>query len=389
MAKSGAANLSYNVAKPGRTRNPLSLGLYYRRNHRRIAPVMSILVLSFFDVALPVVIVDEITTSPTKVLGFFNQVALVWPNGREGYNTLDSGRLRQLKGYTAMYPVSLQWTTWPSLVGETPGATNVLGLTASDMQPVLGHLGNQLSAGRLPSPYSAEIAMYAPIAQRRQLKIGDKIDTNTQYEQLNEPFVLVGLIDGPAPMSIISREYLAHTSPTHQDSHTDSGWVIFPQKTDAITPGYPTLEAELQRLPQEQFVVRSYGTQQGFIGDFTNSLNTILIVLILTIVTVLSLAVGLLNYVYIIRRTGEFGVLLALGLTRGQLMRRAGLETLTMIVVAWIIGLALAETLCRIANVTLFDQQGVNMTALSLRMALHMLPVAILGSASCFLTMFW
>ncbi len=369
--------------------NPLSLLLYYRRNPRRIMPIMIILILSFFGVALPVVIVDEITTAPTKVLGFFERVALVWPNGREGYTTIDAARIRQLEGNAGAYPVAFQWTTWPSIVGETPGATNVLGLAGADIQPVLDRLGNRLVAGRLPSPYQAEITMYAPIAQRRQLAIGDTVDPNTQYEQLNEPFVLVGLIDGPAPMSILNREYLFRNSPIHQESHLDYGWLVFPQAQETSARGYSNLEATLATLPEKQFVVRSFGTQSEFIGDFTASLSAILVVLVLTIVTVLSLAVGLLNYVYFIRRTGEFGVLLALGKTRGFLLRRAGLETLSMIVIAWIVGLGMAEGVCRIANTTLFADQGVKLTALTPHMMLYMAPVAILGGISCFLTIFW
>ncbi|HZB95036.1 MAG TPA: ABC transporter permease [Herpetosiphonaceae bacterium] len=372
-----------------RARNPFSLLLYYKRNVRRVLPITLVLVLTFFGVAVPVVIVDAITAAPYRMLSLFERTALLWPNGRQGYTTVDPERVHQLPDLAAAYPVALQWTTWPSLVAEVPGGVVAFGLAPADMQPVMDRLGTRLVAGRLPRSQSPEIAMYAAIAKRRGLRVGDKIDINAQYENLDEPYVVVGLLDGPAPTTILNKDYLVSNSQVHQASPVDRAWLLFPKHTSQAERGYPELDAALRALSQDEFVTRTFTTQSNFIGDFTTSLDKLLLVLVVLTVTVLSLAVGLLNYVYFMRRIGEFGVLLALGLTRARLMRRAVWETVTMIALTWLLGLGLAEGVCRILNATIFEVEGTAVTALTLRVFLHMLPVAVMGGLSFLITMFW
>jgi hypothetical protein len=96
MAKSGAANLFYYVAKAKRIRSPLLLRLYYRRNLQRIAPVMSIPARSFFGA----VIVDERTASPTKIL--LQPGCAGDPQLYKGYTTLASNRIRRPEGMGVM-----------------------------------------------------------------------------------------------------------------------------------------------------------------------------------------------------------------------------------------------------------------------------------------------
>lgn len=380
------------ITRRARVRNPLSVALYYQRNVRRTLPVALVLILTFFGVAVPVVIIDSITAAPLKMLNLYERVGLVWANGREGYTSVDPERVRQLPDVAAAYPVAVQWTTWPAIVAEVPGGVVAFGLTQTDMEPVMNRLEARLVAGRLPQADVPEIAMYAPIAKRRDLQVGDKIDINAQFEQLDEPYTIVGLLDGPAPITLLNRDYLVTNSQVHHASPVDRAWLVFPKQSQAGQQGergYPTLDAALRALPEDQFVARTYTTQKNFIEDFTNSLNSLLLLLIVIIVGVLVLAVGLLNYVYFMRRMSEFGVLLALGRTRKRLISRSTLETGLIIGVTWLIALALSETVCRVLNTAIFEREGTTVTALTPRVLLHMLPVAVMGSLSFLVTMFW
>lgn len=376
-------------ARAPRVRNPFSLLLYYQRNSRRVLPIVLVLIFSFFGVAMPVVVMNEIKASPQKVIGLFDRVALVWPNSFNGYSVVDGGRLRQLPDVAALYPAVLQWTYWPSIVGDSPGATNVLGLAQPDMQPVLDRLETRLVAGRLPQTSAPEIAMYAAIARRRGLEIGDKLNPQEDLEELAEEFVVVGLLDGPAPVSIISRDYLVRNSPIHRESAVDRGWLVFPTAAGSAGSGYPRLDAALEELASDEIRLRSYATQTAFIGEFTGSLNTILLAMTTVVVIVLSIAVGLMNYVYFMRRLGEFGVLLATGITRRSLMLRAMLETALMITATWVLGFVLTEGVCRLLNGFLFARQEINLTALDYRVFLFTVPVAVLGGITFLLTMFF
>lgn len=379
----------YPIRRANYFRDPLALTLYYRRNLRRVVPIMLILVLSFFGIALPAVIVNSLRDAPRQILRLYEYVALVWPNTLEGYDVLDAGQLRQLPGSQAVYPVSLETTFWPMLVGEAQGGTLTFGLRQADMPAVMQLMEARLVAGRLPRPYLPELAMHVTIARSRGLTIGDTIDPNEDSEDLDEPFAIVGLIDGPAPLTILSREYLLGASPIHGLGTRDRAWLVFAQRQPGAEPGYPQLEASLRSLPRERYIVRSYQNQAEVVEEINSNLDAVLVVLTLVIVTVLTLAIALLHYVYVMRRLNEFGILLALGITRSVLIRRALLETMLMIGLAWLIGLALAELACTLLNSLLLAERGTVLTTLEPRVLLLSLPLGIGSGLSCWLTLFW
>lgn len=386
-------NLSSSNARTVRPttafRDPLSLALYYHRNLRRVIPIMLTLVLSFFGIALPVVIVNSLRDAPHQILGIYEYVALVWPNHLDGYDALDAGRLRQLRGSRAVFPASIETTFWPTLVGEAQGGIPTFGVRQADMPAVMQMMDTRLAAGRLPQPYVPELAMHELIARSRGMQIGDTIDPDEGSEDLDEPFRLVGLIEGAAPLVLLNRDYLLGVSPVHGEGPRDRAWLVFAQRPGGAQIGSPQLEAALQSLPRDRYIVRSYQNQLEVVEDINRSLDSVLIVLTLVIVSVLTLAIGLLNYVYVMRRLGEFGILLALGVARAALTRRALLETLVMIGLTWLIGLALTETACWLLNTLLLAQLGTTLTALDPRVLLLTLPLALGGGLSCWLTMLW
>ncbi|GAB4195034.1 MAG: hypothetical protein OHK0022_11470 [Roseiflexaceae bacterium] len=368
--------------------DPLALGHYYRRNLRRVVPILLILVLSFFGIALPAVIVNSLRDAPRQILRIYEHMALVWPNTLYGYEVLDAGQLRRLPGTGAVYPVTVEETFWPTLVGEAQGGIPAFGLRQADLATLMPLLDARLAAGRLPQPYTPELAIHTAVAQSRGLAIGDTIDPDEDSEDLDERFVIVGLIDGPVPLVLLNREYLLAVSPVHGRGQRDEAWMVVAQPTPDGASGYPELERALRALPSERFVVRSYQNQLELVEDINSSLDTVLVVLTLVIVSVLTLAIALLHYVYVMRRMGEFGILLALGMGRNRLIRRALLETMVLIGVAWVIGLALAELACGGLNL-LLASRGIALTTLEPRVLLLSVPLALGSGLSCLLTLLW
>ncbi len=368
--------------------DPLGLGLYYRRNLRRVVPLLLILVLSFFGIALPAVIVNSLRDAPRQILGIYERLALVWPNALYGYEVLDAGQLRLLPGASAVYPVTVEETFWPTLVGEAQGGIPAFGLRQADQATLMPLLGARLSAGRLPQPYTPELAIHRAVAQSRGLAIGDTIDPDRDSEDLEERFVIVGLIDGPVPLVLLNREYLLAVSPVHGRGHRDAAWMVVGQPAPDGAVGYPALERALRALPADRFVVRSYQNQLELVEDINSSLDTVLVVLTLVIVSVLTLAIALLHYVFMMRRMGEYGILLALGMGRSRLIRRALLETMVLIGAAWVIGLALAELACGGLNL-LLASRGIALTTLEPRVLLLSAPLALGSGLSCLLTLLW
>ncbi|HEU4325729.1 MAG TPA: FtsX-like permease family protein [Roseiflexaceae bacterium] len=368
--------------------DPLALSHYYRRNGRRVVPILLILVLSFFGIALPAVIVNSLRDAPRQILRIYEHMALVWPNTLYGYQVLDAGQLRLLPGASAVYPVTIEETFWPTLVGEAQGGMPVFGLRQADQATLMPLLGVRLAAGRLPQPYTPELAIHTAVAQSRRLALGDTIDPDQDSEDLEERFVIVGLLDGPVPLVLLNREYLLAVSPVHGHGQRDEAWMVVAQPEPDGTGGYPTLERALRALPADRFVVRSYGNQLELVEDINSSLDMVLVVLTLVIVSVLTLAIALLHYVYVMRRMSEFGILLALGAGRSRLIRRALLETVVLIGIAWVIGLALAELACGGLQLLLAGR-GVALTTLEPRVLLLSVPLALGSGLSCLLTLLW
>lgn len=376
------------AARSARIGSPLSLVLYYRRNMRRVAPMLLILTLAFFGIALPVVIINAQREAPRKILALFDYAAMVWPNGQEGYNALDVGLLRRMPGVAAIYPVALEDTYWPTIVGEAHGGTYGFGLDQADMAPVMRAMDARLIGGRLPSPYAPEVAMHQAVARARGLSIGDKIDPTDSSESFDEPFKVVGLLDGPAPLTLLSREYLLSTSEIHDNGNWDRAWLIINAERPSRSDGDTALDRSLGGLSKERFLYRGYKYQLDLINEVNTSIDAVLIVLNTVIVSVLTLAVALLNYIYFTRRLPEFGVLMALGQTRGSLIRRALVETLTMIGLTWGLGLLVTEGFCQLLNTALLESKGTVLTAFEPRVLLFSLPLVVLGVLSCGLTIY-
>lgn len=388
LQSSNAAASTATAGRSARIGSPLSLLLYYRRNMRRVAPMLLILTLAFFGIALPVVIINAQREAPRKILALFDYAAMVWPNGQKGYNALDVGELRRMPGVAAIYPVALEDTYWPTIVGEAHGGTYGFGLDQSDMAPVMRDMDVRLISGRLPTPYAPEIAMHQAVARARGLKLGDEIDPTASSEGFDEPFKLVGLLDGPAPLMLLSREYMLSTSEIHENGNWDRAWLIINQERPSRSDGNSALDRSLAALSKERFVYRGYKYQLDLIEEVNTSIDAVLIVLNTVIVSVLTLAVALLNYIYFTRRLPEFGVLMALGQTRASLIRRALVETLTMIGLTWGMGLLVTEGFCRLLNTALLENKGTVLTAFEPRVFVFSLPLVILGILSCGLTIF-
>jgi ABC-type lipoprotein release transport system permease subunit len=85
------------------------------------------------------------------------------------------------------------------------------------------------------------------------------------------------------------------------------------------------------------------------------TLYKILNVVIATLALVITFMMGMLMNIYQSQRLVEFGLLQAIGYTKKQLLRRVSLESVTVILLGWALGLVAAYWLLRLAKAVLMD----------------------------------
>jgi ABC-type antimicrobial peptide transport system permease subunit len=144
--------------------------------------------------------------------------------------------------------------------------------------------------------------------------------------------VIVGIL-GPSEqwMGFASYEYLEN----HEYySSRPIYLIIFP------TAGH---KAELddwleKNVASTQTNVRTYDTQYGELQESMRGTLLLFAGLESVIAIVAAIALAVLNYIFFTQRRKEFGVLHAMGHSRVWLILRAAKETISVVIVAWLIG---------------------------------------------------
>ncbi|RIK25964.1 MAG: hypothetical protein DCC52_10715, partial [Chloroflexi bacterium] len=76
---------------------------------------------------------------------------------------------------------------------------------------------------------------------------------------------------------------------------------------------------------------------------------------------------GLLNLIYFLDRSNEFGLLLGIGYARSFVIRRALLEALLLTLMAWVFGILFSQFIYGVLNAFVFEPRGVALSVLNWR----------------------
>ena len=217
------------------------------------------------------------------------------------------------------------------------------GVTVEDMAYLVELYGLKLAEGHLPRPNTNDIVIPWTVAQNRGIRVGDVIGDRDHPIHPNAPTLpselVVAGIFAPAKdlaediwLSFISQEFVNN----YQDSwRSDLSLVVVPRAGQKAA-----LDAWLEsQIAGERRLVLTYGNQQAL---FQRQISMILFSLSLVesiIALVAALALAGLNYIFVIQRQVEFGVLNALGFSRLQLVGRIVREALFTTGAAWLVTL--------------------------------------------------
>lgn len=360
----------------------LSPFAYFIRNKKKALPVVAVIVLAVFAVCLIAVLTGSMIASARVAwVEPFRAFSVV----ESSKDLLDARVVRQLRAsgdIGRLMPVLAAYTRVFGIFGSD--GRSIYALRDKDMERFMDRTGLTLVEGRLPRPGKAEVALHADIIKGKDgvtlgSEIGREVD---EGDPLSGKYRVVGILGGGTPVGLASYEYLKANSPLAQAG--DIAFILFPR------PGREAaVEALLETFPRDRVTVRTHATESRRFTQEIASLDLIIWVLNLVTILVMALATGLLNVIFFLQRMGEFGILAAMGYTRGFLVTRAFLEILWTTAVGWVIGLALSRWAIGLVSRFIYEPRGIPLTGIDGRVLSFTVPIPLMIAVFSLLVVLW
>ncbi len=352
--------------------NPLSVFTYYYRNVIKLAPVFLVLALAVFGISLTGVLTGSISASAMSKVEVYRGAAMISPNAAEGYSGVDAnvkGDLAQNPNIAATYPTIRFSTYMPTLAGQTNAHIYAVN---QEVFPVLMQAFDlKLVQGTLPRVGMNQVALHKSLMGARNFKIGDVIDPEKDDQEfIPDKFEIVGMLDGPTPLSLASLEYISQASAFRNWGRS----VLAMPRAGAQNAA----EHDLANLDKDLVRPYTYSAElQSFSQEFA-SMDAIVWAINSIVVLVLSLLAGLLNLIYFLDRMNEFGLLLGIGYSRSFVIRRALMESLLLTLLAWGFGILFSQVIYSLLNAFIFEPRGVSLTVMNWRALQFTLPIPLM-----------
>jgi ABC-type antimicrobial peptide transport system permease subunit len=328
---------------------PLSIFNYYRNNLKKLLTVFIAVSLSVFLLyILQMIIYSSFRTEyqafvePQKYYSIFIR--------NENYieeELVES--IKEQKSTDYIMPFLYFYTNITYTFGET--GTRILSLNTEDMRLLMSAARLKLIQGRFPVPGSDEIILHKLVAKNKGLKVGDKIGSSLNRKEV---FVgehkIVGIIDGTP---IISFNSLESWIQTYNLDPYKYGLLVIPKKGRL-----DELNKYIDSLPYQGLEIRTLNSVTSQNTQSSSNIETLLTVINIIVITIVSLCVGFLCYIYFYQRRKEFGLLNAVGFTRQRIINRAFAEVSGINAAGFFAGILLALLCGLVLDILLFNPKG-------------------------------
>ncbi|MBI5499249.1 MAG: ABC transporter permease [Deltaproteobacteria bacterium] len=303
--------------------SPASAWTFVRRNPARVLPVACVLALATFLLAGLLPLVRSLKSNIDRNVGIFDEGIFVTETNRLAFRVLEEKDFLSVPGVVACHRMAYFPIEMELFIGTMEFA--VAGLSPEGMRLAMERKQMVVGEGRLPQPGKPEVALSGDILVSRDLRLGDRL----------EGLTIVGRLDGPARLGLFPFD--AADSPEASFDHKLAFW-------NATAPGR---EAEVEAQLERRFggplgdVTSPAGVRKQ-IDDATRNLDVLTAVIVIGAVLVIGLLVGLIQRIYFLQRTREFGILWACGMTRRRLLLRTCVESAILTAGSCALGFGLA-----------------------------------------------
>jgi len=330
---------------------PLAPTTYLLRNLSKTIPLTAVIVLAVTLVSGIIAMIDSIPYSIRTVYRYAKEDIGITPRGDP---SLLPGLVKDIKDHSPV-PIGrvivcrATSSIVRSIVGKWPFI--MLGLTQEDMRYYTARQHTTSVLGRYPTPGKPEALVSRPVAKNMGLKIGsvvlkpDDIDNYSPF-----PVKVVGIAETDRWFMMDPIEYQREN--------------YFPPIDDAMIFAKDSAEQDrldhwaVKRFKGQRPLVFAYFEIEKNTREMFATLYMILNVVIAALALVITFMMGMLMNIYQSQRLVEFGLLQAIGYTKKQLLRRVLMESVGVIFIGWVVGLAFTFGLLRLANVVLMEPKA-------------------------------
>ena len=370
-----------------KTRPPLSPLTYYRRNIWRVLPVGGAIIISVFLIAAIVTLLNSVDDSIRTNYGFFSRAPVIAPQFAADVpeNVLEVAR--KAPGLRAEIRGVPYFMLIQTVFGQMP--VPVYGFAQKDMEGMAQTTGNRIAQGRFPRTNQPEIALSRTWANNLKLEIGESfVPDNPRLPSLTAPQTLVGILEGGENIAIADRAYVTLELPEVVQRPNYLFLPESPAQTQAMAAYLSDLDDNPTKhgLTKEEMQPLRVFTFGGLVGELRKSLAFLykfLAIADIMVIGAVALLSGFLANIYFEQRLGEFGLLAALGFRRERLAKRLIIETGSLVLFSWVVGLGVTAAIFWALDTFYMVPNGLILSKIGRDALLYTLPTPlIVGGAS-------
>ncbi|PQV63246.1 putative ABC transport system permease protein [Abditibacterium utsteinense] len=371
-----------------KTLPPLSPLTYYRRNIWRVLPVGGAIMISVFLIAAIVTLLNSVDASIQVHYGSMSHFSILSPQYERDVPPAILARAEKFPERKKTLVAMPYFVFVKTVFGDMP--VPIYGLEQKDMKSFVGVTGNTLSPGsRFPRLNEPEIALSRAWANNFHLKLGDKFaPKNDRLPPLSEPLTIVGIFENGENIGLTDKAYLQLTLSDVMQRPSYIFLPSSPQKLQSLSQKMKDITDKPQKYGFTKDEVRPLRvfTFNGLVSELRKSLAFLYKFLGIAdalVIGAVALLSGFLANIYFEQRLGEFGLLSALGFRRERLAKRLMIETGSLVIFSWVVGLGLTALLFKALDDFYMIPNGLVLAKIGRDAMLYTLPTPLLvGVAS-------
>jgi ABC-type antimicrobial peptide transport system permease subunit len=324
--------------------NPLSTWTYYHRHKRHALLLLSLgIAVTIGLYSLIALVWGVYVERPRTAAMFLSKLSIVTP----GFIQSDPDpevidRIESHPDIANVIPTKLIKIQIPGKVSAASYDFNLLGLADDDVACILERFDAILLNGHLLEQGTNQLLVSEDVANMLDLQVGEtynilstEIYRNVDVPLEPTPFVVAGVVESEVPLGIVSLEYL--------DDHRlyrnfpDRLLVLAQEGHEASVDTF--LRSDIQTLETS---VKTLTMLNEIILEEALPGLVLLVPIVLIVATALSLVYVVINQIANAKRNPEFGILHAAGHSKKWLIRRLTMETTTLAILGWLMGIGVS-----------------------------------------------
>lgn len=320
--------------------NPFSFLLKNKKKSVVISLIMVVAVLCIYSVST--LINSVYTTCSDANVSIFSYLSIASvSNGTQNISENTLSEIKNIDGVKRVFITKSVPINIKTIFGTTSSYIFFM-KNKADVEDLLNLLGLSIAEGKTPEIDQNEIAMNKNVMKNKGLKVGDEL----------AGYTIVGMLDGNVQISIGTQS----SSNLSLSGSGASALLILPEGSNIAL-----INSSLKSLGKNDVSFYTVDDAQKQLDDDFDSINIILLTVVIMLSFSLSFAVAALVYSIYSNRYDEFGILHAIGYKKKNIQFLILEEMLIISCFSWICGYVISLGVLYIFNDLIYTDMGQTM----------------------------